>query len=702
MPYTIYNSQWIWLNDEKYPSLTIPKYTVFCQGHNPKDVYLAQFNKVFSYDKPIKKAVIEVCADVYYRISVNGVFLGHGPACSGGDWDNVLKTKYRYFNVYECQINRNSIEFFAEVSSKQLVYCENSCGQNGFILGATLFFEDGSTKKVFTDRTWQSRKNTAYTLQQTDYTIPQDEWTNSNIVQCDCQLKPSEVQNLIEEPIEFGFSPVTVQGGEKKTVVYEFDKIYSVFYQMEVIASGEYSIKYTDCERDFTNRPRGMEIWKGCANDRFRSFSMSSAGSVKLEIENKSETPLTIKKFSVLYCHYPVVQKGYFECSDKQLTQVYNMGINALKNCMQTIELDSPFHQENLGCAGDYYVSSLMNYLTFNAQDLVRFDLVRIADYLTQTDGVYFHTTYSLIWIMMVKEYILYSGDESVLSCVKTAIQLVLEKMHSYCDQNEIISNPPNYMFVDWLKVDEFSLHHPPKALGQTVLNAFYYGALLTAGKLFESSEQKYSKIIYARAEKLKSNFSIFFDGKERLYFNGLNDIDKPSAYKPENTDKRYFSWHANALAVLFGLADEKDAKDLLRRTLKRDDLIKPQPYFMQFVLDAIYKVGLFDEFGIDQLSRWKYMTKFPKGLVEGWYLCEGYAYDYSHVWGGTPTYQLPVRLAGLEIVEAGFKKIKLNPCLYRLTWAKIGIPTPYGLIKIELNKNTKPIIIAPKEIEII
>jgi hypothetical protein len=95
-------------------------------------------------------------------------------------------------------------------------------------------------------------------------------------------------------------------------------------------------------------------------------------------------------------------------------------------------------------------------------------------------------------------------------------------------------------------------------------------------------------------------------------------------------------------------------------------------------------------------------MTKFPKGLVEGWYLCEGYAYDYSHVWGGTPTYQLPVRLAGLEIVEAGFKKIKLSPSLYRLTWAKIGIPTPYGLIKIELNKNTKPVIIAPKEIEII
>ena len=30
------------------------------------------------------------------------------------------------------------------------------------------------------------------------------------------------------------------------------------------------------------------------------------------------------------------------------------------------------------------------------------------------------------------------------------------------------------YMFVDWIEIDGLSLHHPPKALGQTCLNLFY------------------------------------------------------------------------------------------------------------------------------------------------------------------------------------------------------------------------------------
>ena len=48
----------------------------------------------------------------------------------------------------------------------------------------------------------------------------------------------------------------------------------------------------------------------------------------------------------------------------------------------------------------------------------------------------------------------------------------------------------------------------------------------------------------------------------------------------------------------------------------------------------------------MQQIERWKYMTDFGKGLVEGWVNCENYPYDYSHVWAGTPMYQLLVELS--------------------------------------------------------
>lgn len=82
----------------------------------------------------------------------------------------------------------------------------------------------------------------------------------------------------------------------------------------------------------------------------------------------------------------------------------------------------------------------------------------------------------------------------------------------------------------------------------------------------------------------------------------------------------------------------------------------------MHFVLNAVYKVGLFESHGMPILCRWKKdVEKFDKGLVEGWYLCDWYSYDYSHVWGGTPTYQLPARLSGFEWWRRDLKKFDLH-----------------------------------------
>ncbi len=130
--------------------------------------------------------------------------------------------------------------------------------------------------------------------------------------------------------------------------------------------------------------------------------------------------------------------------------------------------------------------------------------------------------------------------------------------------------------------------------------------------------------------------------------------------------------------------------------------LINPQPYFMHFVLEAIHKTGLFEKYGIRQMMRWKEMTDFPKGLAEGWYDMSGYGFDYSHVWAGTPTYQLPTKLSGLEILEPGFRKIRLKPNLYSLEWANIQFPTPYGFIEIQLQQGREPVISVPEGIEMI
>lgn len=699
--HSIENANWIWLNTKKHRNLPDPKYTNFCEGHTSKDVYLSQFEKNFVYDKKIARATVEVCADIRFRLWINGKFIGSGPVCSGGDWGNVLPMKYRYFNTFDCVINEKYIDFFADVTSRQLTYCDTSDGKNGFVLSATVIFDDGTQTVVNTDETWQSRIDAAYRFDCFDYTGKENEWNDSEIVNVTRHLKPSEIPNLVEEPISFGFIPITIQADEEKTFFYNLDKIYSVYYLIEIQAENEYNVTIRSCEKDFDDKRYAETVFHGNGNVKFRTIDLSSVGSFKIEIENKGNSPVYIKNVTLLFCHYPVTENGEFDCSDEKLTEIYNMGKHALKICMQTIELDSPMHQENLGCAGDYYIASAMNYFTYGDTRLTRFDIIRIADYLETTKGFYFHTTYSLIYIRMIYEYYLFSGDKDIISRTEKAVTSVLEKMHLVCDEREIICNPVSFMFVDWLKVDDYSMHHPPKALGQTVLNAFYYEGMITAAKLFDIIENEELVRIYInRAKKLKKNFSVFYDEKRGLYFDGLNDEYTPNRFKPANTDKRYYSQHSNTLAVLFDLAPKKERKRILRHILSDEHVIKAQPYFMHFVLEAIYKEKLFDEFGIEQLSRWKYMTNFPKGLVEGWYLCDGYDYDYSHVWSGTPTYQLPSKISGLKILEPGFKKISLSPCLFGLTRADVKIPTPYGNISVSLKKDEEPIIRVPNGID--
>ena len=233
-------------------------------------------------------------------------------------------------------------------------------------------------------------------------------------------------------------------------------------------------------------------------------------------------------------------------------------------------------------------------------------------------------------------------------------------------------------------------------------MNAFYYGALMTAVKILEiNGDEVYADKYNNRAKKLKAAFNTYFyDNEKQLYFDGLNENYKSDKWLPPNTDKRYYSWHTNSLAVLFNIAPDEKQSELMRRILNDKTLIMPQPYFMHFVLEAIYKTGLFEEYGMEQLRRWNGMVEFEKGLQEGWYDMSGYGFDYSHVWGGTPTYQLPSKILGFKMEEPGFKRISMKPNLFDLSYANIKIPTPLGDITAELKKGGKPVINVPKDIE--
>ena len=225
-------------------------------------------------------------------------------------------------------------------------------------------------------------------------------------------------------------------------------------------------------------------------NQTYRGFCMHSAGNIEVTVKNRSSHKAMLK-VSFIKTHYPVYMEADTITSDAELNEVLKTCKHTLKICRQTHHLDSTRHCEPMACTGDYYIESLMTPFSFGDMRLAEFDLLRTAVMLERENGRMFHTTYSLIWVKMLYDVYMLTGNGALLKRCEKALGLLLDRFETYLGDNGLIENPPDYMFVDWIYIDGISMHHPPKALGQSCLNMFYFGALDSAEKIYHTLGQE-------------------------------------------------------------------------------------------------------------------------------------------------------------------------------------------------------------------
>ena len=171
--------------------------------------------------------------------------------------------------------------------------------------------------------------------------------------------------------------------------------------------------------------------------------------------------------------------------------------------------------------------------------------------------------------------------------------------------------------------------------------------------------------------------------------------------WMPRNTEKRYCLKQPNILAAYFGVCDDGTARDIIRRVMRDEIEGDVQPYFLHYLLEAVFRLGMREEYTRAILERWKApVLACPKGLVEGFVKPEpGYPFDHSHAWGGTPLYTLPKALTGLEIIEPGMRRIRLDPSLLGFDHARAELLTPFGPVVCELRKGRRANITCPPEV---
>lgn len=687
---------WIWVDPVHYPDCQTTVYNGWCDK-KPHHYGVCEFVKKYTFTRKIRRATLTYSGDTEFRLYCNGDFVATGPANVGGDFyiSNEVPWPTHFSFTSEVYPDGNTLDFYARVKLMPVRINEFSKGHGGFMLYGVVEFEDGTTETITTDSTWLCRQDHAYTAPDYyDGTRPIDAFSNAVPIENFWHATPAPIPPRVERDI--GANTFIVAAGATQEFDFEYPRIYSCFIHALVKTQGH--LKLTVQMRE-TEKVDATEHLTFTRDTEYVSPGIRSVGGYHVIAENEGDAPAEVT-LSMLETHFPVSGCAMTHTSDEDLNLVLDVCRHTLKQCMQMFESESTLHCEPLACTGDYYVEAMMTAMSYGDLRLAEFDVLRTADILRVKGGVMFHTTYSMIWVMMLYDLYRFTGHTELLRQCEDALETLLTRMQSYVDDSGIVENPPSFMFVDWVIVDGMTLHRPPKALGQTYLSMFYYGALTYAVKIYEVlGDNAKAELYRSRAAALKTAINtLLYDPERELYFEGLNTPSRfaDGWWMPQNVEKRYYRLHSNVLAVLFGVY-EGDCADLLTRTLEDDSLGYFQPYFAHFVLEAVRLNGLTQRFSREILEMWKKpILECPKGLPEGFICQENYGFDHSHGWGGTPLYHLPMVLSGLEILEPGYKRIRLNPTLLGFSSATTEIPTPYGVIRIEMQEGKGPVITIP------
>ena len=686
-------AEWIWIDPGLYPEYQ--KNAQFGEACSGADCVVS-FRKTLFFERIPEQLILQVSGDAVFRLFINGSFVGQGPAPAGGDFLQKGVLPWYFANKYVLFPESRILDIEAQVRLQPQELTDITGGHGGFYLCGEARFDDGRIERFGTDSGWQARLDRRFVSQYVyNGAEKPGSWQNA--------FPTLDDRELITAPIPPpDHSVIRPACGEQRRILMkraqsveiEFDRIYSAYIAFRCDRPCRLMIESFETAGHRVSREEVALV----SAEEYRSFHLKSVGLIKIEVLDADDVVL-IEPY-LYFSRYPVSAEGHVYTDDEQLDQVYEVCKRTLEICRQSMHLDSPRHQELLACAGDYYIESMMTAFTFGDMRLAALDVERTARWLEFNDGRMFHTNYSLIWVQWIEFVRQYTGDNALVEKCRPGLLRLLRRFDGYIGEKGVVEDPPDYMFVDWVVTDGYSMHHPPKYLGQTVLNAFYYKALTTAAEFARLCGWPEAEAWQGRAAGLKEAFNrCFYDDEAKMYIDGLGDPATGSRWQPENIAARHFSRYSNTLAALYDLCPPTEKARLVRLAADEQSGLPPvQPYFMHFILQAVCGAGLTEEYGLSLFDKWKPMVgECPKGLKEGWIKPEpNYSFDHSHAWGGTPAYHIPLLLTGFRMLEPGFGKIALYPRLFGLNYADVSFPTPYGTIRCVQQKGKRPTITIP------
>ena len=437
--------------------------------------------------------------------------------------------------------------------------------------------------------------------------------------------------------------------------------------------------------RDFVMKvPRDGSIEIGNTGFRF----------VRIDLLEEDAT-LEIREATAILRWRDIPYEGSFRCSDERLERIWQTGAYTTHLNMQEYIWDG-IKRDRLVWLGDMHPEMSTVAAVFGHNDVIDRSIDLACAQYPLPNWLNGMSAYSMWYLIIQYEWYMYTGGKDFILKHRDYITGLVDRIGE-CVAEDGSENLAEWRFLDW-----------PSSDREEGVEAGYRALLCIA----LDDAVKLCQLIGDRKHAERSK-----EIKARLM----------KCVKPHSGLKQ--------AAALMALADLMPARQACDEVVAVGGAEGFSTFYGYYMLEALAKAGMYQEamdiirefwggmldlgattfwedFNLDWAKNAYGIDTMPvEGKDDihgdfGAYCYPSFRHSLCHGWASGPTPWMSRHILGVEVLEPGCRKVRVEPHLGDLEWAEGTFPTPYGNISVRHDRrpdgSVKSVVRAPKGVKVV
>ncbi|AEE96390.1 alpha-L-rhamnosidase C-terminal domain-containing protein [Mahella australiensis] len=488
-----------------------------------------------------------------------------------------------------------------------------------------------------------------------------------------------------------GFDPMVIPANTTVSFVLDAGSLATGFPIVELEKGAGATVRLTYSEAWYENERKspyhipdkgyieGVHDTLHCSGDTisYEPMLWRTFRYVKVDIATTDKS-LVLKNICYRFIAYPFEELAYFESSDPRHKKIWDMSLRTIRLCSHETFEDCPYYEQMQYASDSQVVSLIAGYVSgdwrLSKQAILHFNWSRnyegitMSRYPSRVPQII--PSWSLLWVIMVSDYWMHTGDEDTVVQCLDGVASVLHWFESYLNREYLLEKLPYWEVVDWVKEWDSPNGCPPGAQGgvTAVISLQYAAALLSAIRMMEAFGRPQD------AQQFTDTYNTIIESVQRTCWSEQYGLfrDRPGYDE--------FSELGNAWAILAGAASDTQVEQMANKLGRDKRMAKATLYGRFYVFRALSKAGAYDVAG-RLLDIWYEMMQSD---LTTWPEEPYLARSFCHAWSTAPIYEFLAEILGVKPLKPGFKEVLVSPHVLDLDYARGEVPTPYGVVHVE------------------